>query len=125
MVIEDEEDILNLYKDFLSIRGHQAICESDIATVIPDVETYHPDIYLIDYKLAGNTNGIEMATQILQKYPLTAIPFITAYDRIAVEISKTRVFHNRNVDVLIKPVKLLEIERKILEMTNKTKALSI
>lgn len=123
MVIEDEEDILNLFKDFLSIRGYQTICESDITSIIPDVETYRPDIYLIDYKLAGNTNGIEIAMQILKKYPLTAILFITAYERVAVEISKTQVFYNSNVDVLIKPVKLHKIEGKILEMTNKTKAL--
>lgn len=124
MIIEDEEDILTLYNDFLSSRGYQVICESDIESILPDVEMLKPDIYLIDYRLTRNTNGVDIATQILKKSPLVAILFITAYEPIAKQISNSQVFHNRNVDVLVKPVKLDEIERKILEMTNKNEALS-
>ncbi|HZA69141.1 MAG TPA: response regulator [Nitrososphaeraceae archaeon] len=125
MIIEDEEDLLTLYNDFLSSRGYQVICEYPaLNSIMLDIEAYAPDIYLIDYRLPGDKNGFDIAAEILQTYPLVPILFITAYEPIARQISKNPAFRNRSVDVLVKPVKLDEIQRKIIDMTSKNKELS-
>lgn len=120
MIIEDEEDILILYNDYLSSKGHQVINKCLSADrILTDIEKEPPDVYLIDYRLPGNKNGIDVAIQILSRYPSASIVFITAFELLDREISKHGIFYDKNIDVLIKPVKLNDIENSILNLVNK------
>jgi len=86
MILDDDEDILKLYSDYLSSMGHRVLktyVNSD--TILDDIDIEPPDVYLIDYRLLGNMNGIEVAVEILNKFPSACIIFITAF-----ELSKTR-----------------------------------
>lgn len=60
-----------------------------------------------------------MATEILDIYPEAPILFITADYHQPEQIEKNPVFRDRKVDVLIKPVKLREIEHSIINLVNK------
>jgi DNA-binding NtrC family response regulator len=120
MIVEDEEDILILYKDFLSGKGHDVTTmyiNGDV--VIEEIDKAKCEIYLIDYRLPGNKNGIDIATQILDKFPSAPILFITAYENLHKEISKNPIFYGKNVDVLLKPVKLDKIESTMLSLINR------
>ena len=62
MIIEDEQDILLLYKDYLISRGHNVLVTATSAQdleIISDYEKIVPDITILDYKLPDNRNGIE------------------------------------------------------------------
>jgi DNA-binding LytR/AlgR family response regulator len=118
MIIEDEEDILILYSDFLRVLDHEIVCNSLHANhIMSDFEKYVPDICLIDYKIPGHKSGMDAAIEILTKYPLTPIMFITAYDQFQKEINDNAFFKDKNIRILIKPVRLTEIEKIILELT--------
>ena len=120
MIVEDEEDILILYKDFLSGKGHDVTTmylNGDV--VIEEIDEAKCEIYLIDYRLPGNKNGIDIATQILDKFPSAPILFITAYENLHKEISKNRIFDGKNIEVLLKPVKLDKIDSSIVALINK------
>lgn len=120
LIVEDEEDNLLLYNDYLSSRGHQVVnryLNSD--AIIPELQKELPDVYLIDYRLPGNKNGIDLAIEVLDRFPSTFILFITAYEPLLQEISKNDIFHNKNIRVLLKPVKLDEIEKSMLDLVNK------
>ena len=57
MILDDEEDILTLYSDYLSNMGHRiqsTYVNADC--ILQDIGIEPPDIY-IDYRLPGNTNG--------------------------------------------------------------------
>jgi CheY-like chemotaxis protein len=70
MIIEDEQDILVLLRDYLSGQGHEVVsCYLDANNILTDFNKNQPDICLIDYKLPGNKNGIEAAIEILNKHP--------------------------------------------------------
>lgn len=120
MIVEDEEDILTLYSDYLSKKGYHVIARykkaNDIKT---DLERHSPDIYLIDSKLPGKKTGTEVATEILDIYPSAPILFITADYLQTEEIERNPIFRDKKVDVLIKPVKLSKIEDSILNLANK------
>ena len=117
MIIEDEEDILILYKDCLSIMGHEIVCGSLHANnIMSDFEKNLPDICLIDYKIPGHKSGMDAGIEILTKYPLTPIIFITAYEQFQKEIVNNAFFKDKNIHVLIKPVRLTEIEKVILDL---------
>jgi DNA-binding response OmpR family regulator len=117
MIIEDEQDILLLYKDYLINRGHQVLVTSTSASEITsDYDRVKPDITIIDYKLPGKKDGIQAAAQIYSKYPSAAILIVTAYDTVIDEVSKNTIFENKNFNILIKPVKLFILESEMYKV---------
>lgn len=64
-------------------------------------------------------NGIEVAIEILKKFPLASIVFITAVELLDQEISKHDIFSDKNIDVLLKPVKLNQIQDSLLTLLSK------
>ena len=119
MILNDEEDILTLYNDYLSRKGHRVIrTYVNSETIIDDIDIERPDAYIIDYRLPGNRNGIEIASEILKKFPSSCIMFLTAFEFLDHEISKHDIFFDKNIEILIKPVKLRQIEDSLLNLTS-------
>jgi DNA-binding NtrC family response regulator len=120
MIVEDDEDNLTLYTDYLSRKGYHVIGRytkgNDIKT---DIERNSPDVYLINSKLPGKKTGTEVATEILDVYPSAPILFITADNTQPEKIEKNPNFRDKKVEILLKPVKLSEIEHSIIELVNK------
>lgn len=58
------------------------------------------------------------ATQILGKKPSTTILFTTAYESIKTELPKHHDLNHKNIQVLLKPAKLFQIEDLMLDMVN-------
>jgi DNA-binding NtrC family response regulator len=120
MIIEDEQDILLLYKDYLLSRGHKIVATSTTANeILSDYDRIQPDVAIIDYKLPNNKNGIDAAIQILDKYPSAAILIVTAYETVKKEIAKRSFFDNKRVEVLIKPLRLAQLETSIVDIVSK------
>ena len=65
-------------------------------------------------------NGIEVAVEILNKFPSACIIFITAFELLEQEISKRDIFYDKNIDVLIKPVKLNKIQNSLMNLLSRT-----
>jgi len=119
MIIEDEEDILTLYKDYLTNKGHDIVCTSlNANNIISDFDRILPDISLIDHRLPGSRSGLEAAIEILTKYPLYPVLFITGFDPLRKEILNNPFFKDKKFSVLIKPVLLKEIEINLLKLVN-------
>ena len=120
MIIEDEQDILLLYKDYLLSKGHNVVATSTTANeIISDYDRIRPDVAIIDYKLPADKNGIDAAIQIIEKYPSAAILIVTAYETVTKEIAKISLFDNKRVEVLIKPLRLAQLESSIVSIVNK------
>ena len=120
MILDDEEDILKLYSDYLSSKGHRVIhTYVNSETILQDIDIECPDVYIIDYRLASNMNGIDVAIEIFKKFPSANIIFITAFELLEQEISKHNIFYDKNIDVLIKPVKLDQIQNSLIHLLSK------
>jgi DNA-binding NtrC family response regulator len=120
MIIEDEQDILLLYKDYLLSRGHNVVATSTTANeIMSDYDRIRPDVAIIDYKLPADKNGIDAAIQIIEKYPSAAILIVTAYETVSKQIAKISLFDNKRVEVLIKPLRLAQLESSIVNIVNK------
>ena len=64
MILEDEEDILALYSDYLSRNGHRVLgAYVNADTILQDIDIEPPEVYIIDYRLPGNMNGTELRLQ--------------------------------------------------------------
>ena len=63
-----------------------------------------------------NRSNRQMESEILKKFPSSCIMFITAFEFLDHEISKHEIFYDKNIDILIKPVKLRQIEDSLLSL---------
>jgi DNA-binding NtrC family response regulator len=120
MIVEDDEDILTLYSDYLSNKGYHVVARYTKGNNIKeDLETDPPDVFLINSLLPGKKSGTDVATEILNIYPEAPILFITADSEQPYKIEENPVFRDKRVNVLLKPVKLDEIEHSISNLVNK------
>ena len=120
MIIQGDDDNLSLYSDYLSKRGYHVIARYTKGNnILSDVEKQPPDVFILNSKLPGNKSGTEVATEILDVYPSAPILFITADYTQPEQIEKNPKLRNKKVDVLVKPVKLEQIEHSILNLVKK------
>ena len=120
LIIEDEQDLLALFRDYLSGQGHEVVsCYLNANNILRDFEKNKPDICLIDYALPGDKNGIDAAIEIVSKYPSMPILFITGHESKREDLLKHPMLQDKNVETLVKPVKLLQLEFAVLDIVSK------
>jgi DNA-binding NtrC family response regulator len=117
MIIEDEEDILLVYRDFLEKRGYTIEVSAPTANeILRDYAAYQPDLVILDYRLPGSMNGLQAAERILRKDHLAKILIVTAYENVKTELAENRFFEGKSISALIKPVQLASLARVIAEL---------
>jgi DNA-binding response OmpR family regulator len=120
MIIEDEIDILLLYKDYLNNKGFSVQATSTTANeALKDYENFYPNTIILDYNLPGKLSGLEAAKQILGKYPDAPIIIVTAYETVKSELSNDEFFADKNIILLLKPIKLHVLEYTIKNLLSK------
>jgi DNA-binding response OmpR family regulator len=120
MIIEDEIDILLLYKDYLNNKGFSVEATSTTANeALYDYENFFPNMIILDYNLPGKLSGLEAAKQILKKYPNAPIIIVTAFETVRSELSNDEFFCNKNIILLLKPIKLQVLECTIKSLLSK------
>lgn len=117
MIIEDEEDVLVVYRDFLERRGYKIEVSAPTANeILNDYESYKPDLVILDYRLPGSMNGLQAAEKILNKYPSARILIVTAFEDVKRELEENKFFDGKRIAVLIKPVQLAYLTRFIADL---------
>lgn len=120
MIIEDELDILLLYKDYLNNKGFSVLATSTTANeALKDYENFYPNLIILDYNLPGKTNGLEASREILKKNPHVPIIIVTAFDTVKTELSQDQFFTDKHIILLLKPIKLNTLEHNIKNLLNK------
>jgi CheY-like chemotaxis protein len=120
MIIQGDDDNLSLYSDYLSKRGYRVIARYTKGNnILSDVEKQAPDVFILNSRLPGNKSGTEVATEILDVYPSAPILFITADYGQPFVLKKHPKLRDKKVEILLKPVKLKQIENTILNLVSK------
>ncbi len=120
MIVQSDQDNMTLYSDYLSKRGYHVIARYTKGDdILMDLDKEPPDVFVLNSRLPGNKSGMEVATEILDVYPSAPILFVTADYGQPVQLKKHPKLRDKKVEVLIKPVKLEQIEHSILNLVNK------
>jgi DNA-binding response OmpR family regulator len=118
MILEDEEDILLLYKDYLKKKGHNITVSSTTANeALTDYESYKPDLVIIDYKLPGHKNGLHAANEIISKHSTAKILILTAFEHVKEEMVQMNFFQGKEIPLLIKPIRLSDLAEIISKLS--------
>ena len=114
LVVDDEKDILALYKMFIKIGGYDIVSFSNPVLALEHYKESHGSCPLVitDLRMPGMT-GIELAKKIRELNPAIKIYLITAYDISDIESQQACKEAKFNI-ILEKPVDFLKLQ-KIIE----------
>ena len=100
LIVEDELITIELIRDVLESRGYNIVGSVDRGRdALGLIEKDRPDLILMDVKIKGDIDGIELAEIVAERYQIPVI-YLTAFaDRKTVERAKMTVSYG----YLIKP----------------------
>ena len=80
MIIDDEDDIRELFTNFLElIGGHEIFTAATGKEAIQLIEREKPEVAFLDIQLADNTNGIEVLKATREASPGTKVVMMSSY----------------------------------------------
>jgi len=117
LIVDDEEKICVLLKEFLSGRGHEVHYTLDSGRVGKLLEKRSFDVVITDLRMEP-VDGMELLKFIKKEYPETYVIIMTAYGTVknAVQAMKEGAF-----DYLVKPFSLDELEISLKKIEDKIK----
>lgn len=110
LIVEDEVLIAECLEIELTLTGH-TVC-SRVGTgeeAVEAAERHHPDVILMDIRLAGALDGIETAKKIQESLDIPVL-FMTSYLESAL---RERAMKLNPLGYLIKPVKMQDIQKAL------------
>lgn len=117
MIVEDEQDLLYLYKDFLKNKGYViSVTNTTAIHILDDYLEFQPDLIILDYRLPDGKNGVDAAKEILLEYPSVPILLTSAYDSIESIFKNEEIFEGKKIVLVIKPIKLHLLHKLIQEI---------
>ena len=114
LVVDDEKDHRELLRDHLEDAGFGcfiASCGRDALEVLAAEEI---DLAVVDLQMP-EMSGVDLFTEVKEKYPRVAVLFVSVEDRMDVAVSQIK---EGALDYLVKPVgkaKLIEAVNEALE----------
>lgn len=112
LVIDDEPDIINSVKRFLSMKNFDVRNANSGEEALRILESENFDIVLLDIIMHG-INGDAIAKIIKDKYPDTKIIIVTAHPEAGYRVSSNVIIDG----VFIKPFCLEDIYTKLTALT--------
>ena len=113
IIIEDEQDLLYLYSEFLLMKGYSIIfTDTDTTNILNEYKKYKPDVIIIDHNLLDIKKDIEISKRILNNFPNTSILMISDMASFAPNYNE-QFFKNKRIEYLMEPIKLQVLEKSI------------
>lgn len=110
VVVEDERIVaLNLQQRLKKLGYEVPMIAASSDEAIAAVETFHPDIVLMDIHIEGYVDGIETADTLMQQYQ-TPVIYLTAFSE---EITLKRARRTKPYGYLLKPFSERELHATI------------
>jgi DNA-binding response OmpR family regulator len=87
LIIDDDQDILEITRDLLLYMGYTVTTLNEVSDIIAAMNTYNPDLVMVDY-LLQEINGGELCAQIKRNEQTRHIPVIlmSAHSRVVLSL---------------------------------------
>ena len=114
LIVDDEPDIVDTLKHFLSVKGYETFGALNGKEALEVLEKSPADLVLLDI-LMPELSGTEVAKIAKAKFPNTKIIIVTGYPSQGQNLSNDKL----SDALLIKPVRLDELYKKLMEVLSK------
>ncbi len=111
LVVEDEEKLAALLRDYLEAAGFRVHCVFRADEVMPWLYSHKADLIILDLMLPGG-DGLDLCKDIRQKFPM---PIIMSTARIE-EADRLRGLESGADDYVCKPYSLREMVARVKAM---------
>ena len=114
LIIDDDSDIVETTGSLLDFEGFEVRSAETVEEGVADIETYLPDIVLLDIMFPEKkTRGFEAAAEIKEKYPDLPILAFTAINReYAFDFAKEDIQAEEFINKPVETEKLVELIKK-------------
>jgi two-component system response regulator LytT len=110
VVVVDDEDLAReeLCYHLEQMAGLEVVGQAaNGVDALSTIEELNPDVVFLDVQMPG-LSGFEVARRLIERDPVPAVVFVTAFDRRAVE-----AFDVNAVDYLLKPVEAARLDQAV------------
>jgi len=119
LVVDDETDFLETIVNRLLKRKIEAMGVPDGEAALALMKEKKFDVVLLDIKMPGGMDGIEILREIKKIQPLTEVILLTGHASVETSIEGMQ---SGAFDYLIKPVKFAELLEKLITAFEKKNA---
>ena len=106
LVVDDEAAIRLVICDALESHGYQVTTAADPAEALQSCERQEFDLALIDIKMPGNVDGLDLLTDITRRWPQTVVIMMSGYGTLDSAINALR---KGALDYITKPASMSQI----------------
>lgn len=114
LIIDDEEDMTLLLKNFLQSKGFTVEIAFDGVSGVEKARKLRPDVITLDFNMPG-VNGVETYNE-LHKRPETAVIPVVFLSSTLLGIIRRMILENPRVRFLKKPCTPHDLEKCVAEM---------
>ncbi len=117
LVVEDEEPVLGMIRELLELAGHRVLVAGSAKEALGLLDTYDGPVPLVITDVVmPDTSGNELAELIKERYPDTAILFMSGYTP---NVIASRGLLDRDADLIRKPFSRRELSDKVRELLDR------
>ncbi|MGN6485743.1 MAG: response regulator [Thermomicrobiales bacterium] len=125
LVINDTQEILDLFRDLLEDEGYRVTLSSFAFQEIKDVVRINPDLVILDFLIGDEAKGWQMLQKMRMYRPTERIPVVVCTAALALVRELEGHLLTKGVVVVLKPFNiddLLEVVRIALDPESVPKA---
>ena len=113
LVINDTQEILDLFRDLLEEEGYRVSLYSYAFKDIKEIQALEPDLVIIDFIIGGEAHGWQMLQKMKMNRETANIPIVAC--TAAVQLVKELEGHltTKNVRIVLKPFDIDDLLREV------------
>lgn len=122
MVVNDTQEILDLFQDLLEEEGYRVSLYSFAFQDLAEVKQSKPDLVILDFIIGGEAQGWQLLQKMKMDRETMSIPVIVCTAAIALVRELEGRLRDKNVGIILKPFDiddlLLEVSRVLAEASS-------
>lgn len=111
LVVDDQQEVREIIKDFLDLRGYDVLEAEDGQIALQLFDAHKPNLAIVDIEMPV-MNGLQFSQSVLDKHPEFPIIMITAF----IQKHTPKKLESIGIRKLLqKPINLLDLDEAIKE----------